>query len=83
MGSLGAMLLCMPGALFVLASGSAETNDPPIIMQLSAPFLIFMFLDGVGEASADIAMGLASEDITAAEVGLVMLLEIPLGPLFV
>ena len=75
-GSFGVVLVSAPAALAVFMA-----SDAPI--SLSAPFVLFLFVDAVLEASCDIALGLASADITGAEAGLVMLLEIPLGPLFV
>jgi drug/metabolite transporter (DMT)-like permease len=71
LGSLGAALVCLPGA--ILWTGSLA--DPA--------FLLFILGDAVLEASYDISMPFAAREITSAEVALVLLLEIPVAPLFV
>ena len=75
LGSLGASALALP-----LALASLPRFDAPVI---TLPFLAWIAADGVLEAFYDLWMGQAAEDITSAEVALVLLLEIPLGPLYV
>lgn len=73
LGSLGAAALALPGAL--LATGGRLPVTPG--------FLVFLGVDAILEAGYDVGMSIAAQDITSAEVALVLLLEIPLGPLFV
>jgi drug/metabolite transporter (DMT)-like permease len=75
LGSLGASLIATPVALSFMPSFDAHVFSPM--------FLAYIFIDAVLEAFYDVWMGQAAEHITSAEVALVLLLEIPLGPLFV
>ena len=77
LGSLGASLVAAPAAIAILVSKGEEGG-----IGLSSTFVLATLVDAILEAYYDIAMGLASEDITSAEVAMMMLLEIPLGPLF-
>ena len=73
LGSLGAAALALPGALLVTGGRLPVTPG----------FLAYLLIDAVLEAGYDVGMSIAAQDITSAEVALVLLLEIPLGPLFV
>lgn len=71
LGSLGAALVVAPFALFWVHR----------LTDLS--FWSFIGTDAFLEACYDVGMGLAAQHITGAEVALVLLMEIPLGPFFV
>jgi len=75
LGSLGASLLAAPMA-YLACRGSLQ----PV---LRPAYLGFCLADAMLEALFDIWIGQAAKYITSAEVALVLLLEIPLGPLFV
>jgi hypothetical protein len=70
-GSLGAALVAAPFALLWIH----RLTD--------VSFWFYISTDALLEAIYDVGMGMAAQYITAAEVALVLLLEIPLGPFFV
>jgi len=76
LGSLGAALVATPLAVVACGGSAAPVLTRPL-------FLAYLLADAVLEAFYDLWMGMAAEDITSAEVALVLLLEIPLGPLYV
>jgi drug/metabolite transporter (DMT)-like permease len=76
LGSLGAAMIATPIAIM-------SWHTLPLATICDPWFLLFIFVDAVLEAFYDLWMGMAAEYITSCEVALVLLLEIPLGPLLV
>lgn len=84
LGSLGASLLATPFAIHAcLQRGGSSSSGGGGAVSLSPSFLLFLLADATLEACYDVWMGEAAEFITSAEVAIVLLLEIPLGPLYV